>query len=156
MIQRPETTVNIRMSLAMRDALEELAVETDMSIGQLVREALHRFLGEFWSDAGEKQNGEASMPSPNDQVLERCRQAVTQALSVANDWKTMQDTLASRGCEYRALGGGLAMFDTSDGSYLCKASSVGPGYSKLIKRFRAPFPGHPHTWLADRVLARDL
>jgi len=154
MIDRPETTVNVRMSVSMRDALEELAVETDMSVGQLVREALQRFLAEVWAHTGEEQNVDTSTPSPDDSVLERCRQAVRQALSLASDWKTMQGILATNGYEYRALGGGLTMFDTTDGRYLCKASDVGPGYSKLIKRFRAPFPGHPHTWLADRVLSK--
>lgn len=150
MIEIPETTVSIRMSLAMRDALEELAVETDMSIGQLVREALQRFLDEVWSQPHEVTVASSAAQS----VPESCREAVSAALPVAKDWQTMQAILATHGCEYRAHGGGLAVFDTADGRYLCKASAVGPGYSMLIKRFRAPFPGHPHSWLADRILSK--
>lgn len=35
---------------------------------------------------------------------------------------------------------------------ICKASELGFSYSRLMRRFGAPFPGNSHTWLAGRML----
>ena len=52
----------------------------------------------------------------------------------------------------RAAGGGLALHDRSGDRRMCKASELGFSYSRLMRRFGAPFPSHSHTWLVGRTL----
>ena len=52
----------------------------------------------------------------------------------------------------REAGGGLALHHSVDGARVCKASELGHSYSKLMRRFREPFPGHAHSHLARRIL----
>jgi hypothetical protein len=44
----------------------------------------------------------------------------------------------------------LALHRHPSGIRVCKVSELGYGYSKLIERFRTAFPGHTHTWIAER------
>jgi hypothetical protein len=157
MIAKPKATLKVRISMAQKEALEKLAGEADVSVGQLIRRAVKKLLAEESARAGEANGAEArDTHTSSDPGLAQCRRAVVKALSLSKDWKTMQRKLGSKGYEYQAYGGGLAIFETKEGDYVCKASDVGPGYSALIKHFRAPFPGHPHKRLADRILQRII
>ena len=49
-------------------------------------------------------------------------------------------------------GGGLALHAHPKGTRLCKASELGHAYIPLMRRFQAPFPGHSHRHLIDKVL----
>ena len=35
-----------------------------------------------------------------------------------------------------------------------RADELGYSYARLVQRFRAGFPGHAHTWVADRILTQ--
>ena len=87
--------------------------------------------------------------------LDSIRPIVTQALNASASWSELASYLAAHDLEYFERGGGLAVRSKISGSTMCKASEVGPGYSKLIKRFRSPFPGHSATWLAESVLGKE-
>jgi superfamily I DNA and RNA helicase len=77
---------------------------------------------------------------------------VAELLSRSRSWNDLQQGLAKHDLEYYERGGGLALRNISSGSHVCKASDVGPGYGALIAKFKAPFPGHSHQWLAENVL----
>jgi len=79
---------------------------------------------------------------------------VSAAVASSSSWHEVQDRLAAHDLEYFERGGGVALRAKSNGDYVAKASMVGPGYASLVERFGAPFPGHSHTWLAERVLDR--
>lgn len=81
-------------------------------------------------------------------------QKVFAGLAKSSNWAEMQAALAEDDLEYFERGGGLAIRVRSTGAYVCKGSEVGPGYMKLIGKFRAPFPGHSAVWLAEKVLQR--
>lgn len=84
--------------------------------------------------------------------LEQVRSVVQEALAVSRCWRDFKEQLAHVGLEYYECGGGLAVRRISTKKKICKASLAGPAYSRLIARFKAPFPGHSHAWLANRVL----
>lgn len=71
----------------------------------------------------------------------------------ATDWGDLQDVLRAKGYELAERGGGLIL-QTVEGERLCKASEIGHPYSKLMKRFGAPFPGHAHRHLETRHLGQ--
>ena len=67
----------------------------------------------------------------------------------------MQNELAKHDLEYFERGGGISIQVKSTSCLICKASAVGPGYSRLMQKFGAPFPGHSHTWLAEKMLKKQ-
>lgn len=77
-------------------------------------------------------------------------------LFAARDWDDLQKRLAHHGYTFRERGGGLALFCTKTAAHICKATDLGWTYSKLMRRFDAPFPGHSHFRLAERVLNRTM
>ena len=46
----------------------------------------------------------------------------------------------------------MALHAWPSGTRLCKASDLGFSYGKLMRRLRAPFPGHSHAHLVKRHL----
>ena len=73
----------------------------------------------------------------------------------ASGWVDLDTRLKAKGFALRAAGGGLALYRWPDDTRLCKASDLGFSYARLMHRFRAPFPGHPHAWLARRLLTPE-
>lgn len=85
--------------------------------------------------------------------VERARAQVAQALKGASDWSALQARLAEHDLAYRPAGRGLEIIELSTQARVAKASAIGPGYAQLVRRMGAGYPGHPHAWLAERVLA---
>jgi len=77
------------------------------------------------------------------------------ALCASRSWDDLKVALRLENLELAPRGGGLILRSFSDQRDVRKASELGYGYSSLIKRFGAGFPGHPHTWLVESVLGRD-
>lgn len=73
----------------------------------------------------------------------------------ASGWVDLQDMLRAKGYALAACGGGLIL-QTTEGARLCTASEIGQPYAQLMKRFGAPFPGHPHTHLETRYLSQNV
>lgn len=89
-------------------------------------------------------------------LLAPLRALLANDLSHATGWDDLQTRLARHGYTFRERGGGLALFSTTTATRICKASALGWAYSDLIRRFDAPFPGHSHTHVAERVLKRPV
>ncbi|RBI77677.1 hypothetical protein DQW77_00435 [Roseovarius sp. TE539] len=137
--------LEIRMHRELVRAARHLARERDITTGQLVRDLLSREVS---------RHNRAKPPVRADERLVaplRARLAVD--LAGAEGWTDLDRRLRARGYVLRAAGGGLALHDWPGDRRICKASELGFSYSRLMRRFGAPFPGHGHTWLADRMLA---
>jgi len=70
----------------------------------------------------------------------------------ARNWQDLSARLQEKGYILREAGGGLALHSHPKGVRMCKASELGHAYMSLMRRFSAPFPGHRHRHLADRIL----
>ncbi|MEL6978543.1 MAG: hypothetical protein AAGM38_07695 [Pseudomonadota bacterium] len=104
--------------------------------------------------SAEKKRRFPELSATVEPALERSLRAiVAQALSAAQDWPTAEAALSGYGLCFRPAGGDLAVHRLSSGERLAKASEVGPSYAALIRRFGAGFPGHPHRWLASKLLS---
>ena len=77
------------------------------------------------------------------------------AVLESSNWEELQSTLKDHNLDIVAKGGGMAIVRADTKEHVCKASEAGYGYPQLIERFRAGFPGHPHTWLAQRILTKN-
>jgi hypothetical protein len=105
-----------------------------------------------WQEGGNRRSGRFEPTTEVSDELEGLRQVIEKTLCGASSWNDIQDRLAEYGVEYYPRGGGLAIRGAKGGAHICKASDVGPGYSALISKIRAPFPGHSHHWISDRIL----
>ncbi len=145
----PDETLILRLPAETKRRLERCCAELDQTVGSFAREALEERLRRFRHGPGTVAK---RRESADERLLAGLRPLVAEAIAGARDWQELQSALRARGLEYAPRGGGLALFRTGEPAPLGKASEVGPGYAALIRRFRAPFPGHAHAWLARRVL----
>jgi hypothetical protein len=109
----------------------------------VIRDAIRRDL---------KRRETAKTPVRADErLVAPLRALLAHDFAYARDWPDLQSRLQAKGYMLREAGGGLALH-ALDGRRLCKGSELGYGYAALIRKFRAPFPGHAHRALAARAL----
>ncbi len=96
----------------------------------------------------------AEDPAPVEQVSDLKKRFVAIVRS-SSSWDQLQEALQTAGYELKPKGGGLVVQSLLDKNEVHKASKLGFAYSRLIKRYGAGFPGHPHKWLVAKVLGED-
>ena len=135
--------VTILLAAPLAAAARALAAERDISPGQLIRDLLA------------KEVTRCRMARPpvraDERLVAPLRARLAPDLAEAPSWSDLARRLAAKGFELREAGGGLALHDRRSGRRLCKASELGFSYSRLMRRLNAPFPGHSHAWLFDRM-----
>ena len=139
--------ISVRLPDHLRRGVEAIARERDVSVGQIVRDLLAR----------EVTRRRAARPPvrADERLVAPLRARLAGDLAGARDWDDLQARLRRKGFTLREAGGGLALHEWPDDRRLCKASELGFSYSRLMRRFGAPFPGHRHRSLEDRVLGPD-
>ncbi|KZY46968.1 hypothetical protein A3731_08690 [Roseovarius sp. HI0049] len=140
-----ETRIEILLHDELHRAAKALAARRDISTGQLVRDLLAK-------EITRTRNAKPPVRA-DERLLAPLRARLADDLAHATGWADLDTRLNAKGYSLRAAGGGLALHDHPGGRRLCKASELGFSYARLMRRFGAPFPGHSHTWLAERMLA---
>ncbi|MEM6713263.1 MAG: hypothetical protein AAF590_13420 [Pseudomonadota bacterium] len=134
--------IDVKLHPELADATHRLARERDVTVGQLVRDLL----------AKEISKGKLARPPvrAEEQLVAPLRARLADDLAYARSWEELDLRLKAKGYKLVAAGGGLALHQRSTGRRMCKASELGFSYSKLASRIGAPFPGHPHAYLAQK------
>ncbi|NKX44990.1 FitA-like ribbon-helix-helix domain-containing protein [Roseicyclus persicicus] len=128
-------------------ALAEAAAQNGRSLHEEVRLRLRRSIPQ--------EGGARSSGRTDEQLLAPIRARIAGDIGQATGWDDLQSRLRAKGFIFRERGGGLALHRLSDGERICKGSEIGAAYADLIRRFRAPFPGHSHHYMVARVLGGD-
>lgn len=135
--------VRLRLPAETLMALQRIARQEDQTPGQVIRDAISRDL---------RRRARARNPNRGDeQLVAPLRALLADDLAYARSWGDLSARLAAKGFRLQASGGGLALYRIRDNQRLCKSSELGYSYSRLMRRLRAPFPGHPHRYLFDRI-----
>jgi len=135
--------IEMKMHVDMLRAASALARRRDITVGQLVRDLLAR----------EITRAHARPPIRADErLVAPLRARLAEDLAHATGWDDLQARLRAKGYVLRASGGGLALQDWPGDRRICKASELGFSYARLMRRFGAPFPEHPHSHLTARHL----
>jgi hypothetical protein len=116
--------------------LRSLARARDESLGRVMRDILRKAV-----QAG------APAKTPNradEQLVARLQRLLAPDMASATGWDDIQTRLARYGFTLRPAGGGLTVHDLGSGERLCKSSELGFAYSRLVREFQGPMPGHPH------------
>jgi CubicO group peptidase (beta-lactamase class C family) len=136
-------TVQFKISEDMMRVGAMLAREEDITLGQLIRNLLAK-------EISRRKN--ARPPNRADEhLVAPLRARLAPDFAYAKTWDDLQKRLQAKGYELRPAGGGLALHRHPSGPRVCKASELGFACSKLVERFRMSFPGHAHTWIAERL-----
>ncbi len=118
---------------AVWSLLGELALRDDVTVGQIIREAvqheMHRRLRRTGSDG------------PGEDVLAPLRALLADDLAYAATWDDLARRLVRRGYRLVESGPGLVLA-RPDGGRVCKASDLGYSHARLTRRFGTPFPFH--------------
>ena len=84
---------------------------------------------------------------PDERLIAPVRALLADDFNYATGWSDLQRRLRTKGYELREAGGGLAVYYLADGQKCAKASDLWHSYSRLIRRFQTPFPGHRHRYM---------
>jgi hypothetical protein len=123
--------------------LNQLAAQDDVSLGQIIRNALLREV---------RRRTPAKTPIRADErLVAPLRALLADDLADALGWDDLQSRLRTKGYRLAEAGGGLILQSHPTGTRLCKASELGFSYSALLRRFDCSFPGHTHTAPLRRV-----
>ncbi len=136
-------SITLKLSPDMIAAIRLAAADDDVTTGQIVREALTREL--------RRRQVAKTAVRPDEQLVAPLRTLLADDFAYAKSWADLQGRLAHKGYVLAEAGGGLILQDQATGARICKGSDLGYGYAALMRKFSAPFPGHAHRWLFDRV-----
>jgi len=135
--------ITLKVPPEMSAALTRIAQRDDISVGQLIRSSIEK---EFY-----RREKAKTAFMPDERLVAPLRALLADDFAYANGWVDLAARLHRKGYKVNEAGGGIAVFRL-DGTKVCKGSDLGCSYSKLMKRFNAPFPNHAHRKLRDRVL----
>jgi hypothetical protein len=124
-------------------ALEKSATEEDVSVGQIIREAVDR-------DLRRRAQAKTSVRA-DERLVAPLRALLAGDFAYARNWDDLQARLSGKGFRLAEAGGGLILQAMATGDRICKASELGYSYSALLRRFDCVFPGHAHTAPLRRI-----
>ena len=111
----------------LADALQHLGGRDELTIGDLVREALH-------NDLRRRKNARARRL---EKTLAPLRVQLENDVRDAVDWQDLQRRVRRKGYQFVRRGGGLSLHDLN-GDYVCSAADLGHPHAQLMRQFGGP------------------
>lgn len=137
------STVSLDIDQTTFRALAQIAREENCDIEEIVKGAIRRDL--FRRTRAKKAIW------PDERLIAPLRALLADDFAYARDWQDLQKRLQYKGYALREAGAGLALVCATSGERRAKASDLGYSYTRLMRRFHAPFPGHSHAYLFHRA-----
>ena len=122
-------TVRIGLPAETLKAVEQIALIEDISVGQVVRDAIER-------DLFRRQRARKPVRA-DERLVAPLRALLADDFAYARDWNDLARRLAVKGYMVLPAGGGIALHEIS-GRRLCKGSELGYSYATLLRRFKHP------------------
>jgi hypothetical protein len=131
----------VRLPPAVWSLLDDLARRDDITVGQILREAVQREMQRRMRSTG-------GAP-PDEAVVAPLRALLADDFAYAADWEDLSRRLVRKGYRLAESGPGLVLADLA-GRRICKASDLGQSHARLTGRYGRPFPGHGHGHVVVR------
>ena len=123
--------VNLKLHDVTLKALVKIAEENDVSLGQVIRDAIK-------SDLYKRQRAKRAV-RPDERLVAPLRSLLADDLAYGRSWADLQNRLRIKGFAFAESGGGLILINLQ-GQRICKASELGYSYARLMQRIGRPFP----------------
>lgn len=123
--------VSLKLPDTLIQRLQKMARDRDVTVGQLIREAIAR-------DLNDDTPPEAPKPVAQSKPV-----TLGDAFVAATGWHDLIRRLRDLGVFVTESGGDLLVRALSDQSTICRSSDLGHRYMDLRKRFQSPLP-NPH------------
>ncbi len=133
----------LKLSETTFAALSSVAKAEDVSIGQVIRDAINR-------DLSRREKAKTPVRA-DERLVAPLRALLADDFAYARDWDDLMHRLRKKGYRLAEAGGGLILQNHASGQRLCKGSELGYSYTQLLRKFDAPFPGHAHNALLNRI-----
>ncbi len=140
--------VDVKLKSELADAARMLAQERGVTVSQLLRDLVTREIN--------MTHRARPTETAQKQMVQSLKDRLLPDFTQAKSWSDLTARLKIRGYCLIAAGGGLALHSRDNGRRVCKASELGFAYRQLIKQMGEAFPGHPHAWVAQRVLSQPV
>jgi len=124
-------------------ALDRMARDEDVTVGQVIRDAIDRDL--------RRRAAAKTAVRPDERLVAPLRALLADDFAFARGWEELQSRLVAKGYHLAESGGGLILQAHESGRKVCKASELGYSYSTLLRRFDCTFPGHSHSAPLRRI-----
>jgi hypothetical protein len=141
-------TFQLKLSATQDDYLERRAIESDASVGDILRALIQK---EMRREASAKTTNRA-----DETLVARLQRLLVPTMAEATSWFDLEVRLAEKGYVLQPAGGGVTLHDLTTQERLCKCSELGFAYSRLVRKFRQPMPGHPQKMAHVLAAIRDL
>ena len=132
--------ITVKLPAATFAALCEIARSEDMTLGDLLREAVRRDIA--------RRRAENPHNRANERLVATTQQALARDMADAQSWGDLQDRLWRKGFRLVEAGGCLILLRHPSGERVCRGSELGFSAAQLARRFNAAFPAHaqgPHA-----------
>lgn len=139
--------VSLKVHRDMLIVAQSIARESDITVGQLVRDLLAK-------EISRHKNARPPIKA-DEQLIAPLRARLAPLFAHSQSWQELQQRLHKLGYALHPAGGGLALHTYPTGERVCKASELGFSYARLVEKLQSGFPGHSHTWIEERVLNRQ-
>ncbi len=137
-------SVSVKLPQEALEAIEQIARAEDITVGQFLRMAMNNEL--------KKRHGSANYFDADPDFLEPIIELLGPVFDAASGWHGLQSQLRPFGYEVAERRGELVLLASNKDSIKCSLSELGYPYRRLLQKFKTPFPGHSHAWLARLAL----
>ncbi|KPP93164.1 MAG: hypothetical protein HLUCCA08_11240 [Rhodobacteraceae bacterium HLUCCA08] len=131
-----KTDIPLRLAPDMHALLAARARQEARPIAQVAARIVEREL--------RRRQDAKTTDRSDERLVARLQRLLAPTIADAGGWQDLARDLATLGYEMRPAGGGITLHLRETGERLCKASELGFAYARLVRRFGAPMPGHPH------------
>lgn len=135
--------VSLKLPDPILRKLQLLARKDDVSIGQIVREAIEREL---------QRRSVPPPPDPNENVVQ-AHEGLRAEMDAATGWHDLARRLRAHGCFVAEHKGDVVVKRFQNQEVVCRIVELGASYEALCARFKAPIPGPRQMPAQERVFA---
>lgn len=121
--------------------LGDIARRDDVTVGQIIREAVQREM--------QRRTRSSEGAGPDEMVIAPLRALLAEDFAYAAGWDDLARRLERKGYRLVESGPGLVLIRL-DGTRMCKASDLGYSHARLTNRFGTPFPSHAQAHVVVR------
>lgn len=137
-------SVTLKLPRDLLSGAQRVASAREVTIGHMVRQLLKREVA--------RQLSAKTNEATDERLLPALQALLARDMAEAEDWDDLATRLRTHGYDMRGVSGGVALYKTSCGTWMCNCSDLGFSYATLCRRFGLEMPAHPKEELGIGIM----